>query len=87
MSPEFDFDKAIDRRGTASLKWERYTDSDIIPLWVADMDFASPPAIIRALHERVEHGISATACLPRPWRRRCRPCSDESMAGKSSGNG
>lgn len=53
----FDFDTIIDRRDTASLKWDRYRDRDIIPLWVADMDFPSPPAVIEALRERVAHGV------------------------------
>lgn len=53
----FDFDRVIDRRHTGSEKWDRYAGRDIIPLWVADMDFRSPPAVIEALHERVEHGI------------------------------
>lgn len=57
MNSEFDFDTIIDRRGTASEKWEKYQGRDIIPLWVADMDFRSPPAVIRALHERIEHGV------------------------------
>ncbi|MDR3630239.1 MAG: PatB family C-S lyase [Desulfocapsaceae bacterium] len=57
MSPSFDFDRLVDRHGTASLKWDRYQGRDIIPLWVADMDFASPPAVIKALQARVEHGI------------------------------
>ena len=35
----FDFDKMVERRGTASLKWEKYKDKDVIPMWVADMDF------------------------------------------------
>ena len=39
------------------MKWRRYADRDIIPLWVADMDFASPPAVLDALHERVSHGV------------------------------
>ncbi len=52
-----DFDSIIDRRNTASEKWDRYADRDIIPLWVADMDFRSPPAVIEALHQRVEHGV------------------------------
>jgi|GEM_PF-4498639 len=43
-----DFDSIIDRRNTASEKWDRYADRDIIPLWVADMDFRSPPAVIEA---------------------------------------
>ncbi len=53
----YDFDTPIDRRHTASLKWDRYKDPDVLPMWVADMDFKSPPAVIQALHERVDHGI------------------------------
>jgi len=53
----FDFDTPVERRNTASLKWDKYKDRDIIPLWVADMDFKSPPAVIEALHRRVEHGV------------------------------
>ncbi|HEY5976132.1 MAG TPA: PatB family C-S lyase [Geobacteraceae bacterium] len=53
----FDFDTVIDRRHTASEKWDRYQGRDVIPLWVADMDFRSPPAVIQALHERVAHGV------------------------------
>lgn len=54
---EFDFDREIDRTGTASLKWQRYQDRDILPLWVADTDFLSPPAVLAALRERVAHGV------------------------------
>ena len=53
----YDFDTPIDRRLTASLKWDRYKDPDVLPMWVADMDFKSPPQVIQALHERVDHGI------------------------------
>jgi cystathionine beta-lyase len=53
----FDFDSIIDRSATGSEKWNKYKGRDIIPLWVADMDFRSPPALIQALHERVEHGV------------------------------
>jgi cysteine-S-conjugate beta-lyase len=52
-----DFDEIIDRSGTSSEKWERYRGRDIIPLWVADMDFRSPPAIIESLQRRVSHGV------------------------------
>lgn len=52
-----DFDTIIDRSNTSSEKWDRYRGHDIIPLWVADMDFRTAPAIIEALHERVSHGI------------------------------
>jgi cystathionine beta-lyase len=53
----FDFDNPPARPGTDSQKWQKYEGRDILPLWVADMDFRSSPAIIAALHERVEHGI------------------------------
>lgn len=53
----FDFDKILDRRGTNSLKWNKYQGQDVIPLWVADMDFTAPPGVIEALHQRVEHGV------------------------------
>ena len=51
-----DFDTPIDRLGSDSIKWTKYA-ADVIPLWVADMDFTSPPAVLQALHERVAHGV------------------------------
>ncbi|HEY6009721.1 MAG TPA: PatB family C-S lyase [Geobacteraceae bacterium] len=60
----FDFDTVIDRRDTASVKWDKYQGRDIIPLWVADMDFPSPPAVIAALHERVSHGVFGYTSAP-----------------------
>jgi cysteine-S-conjugate beta-lyase len=57
MSTRFNFDIPVDRSSTASLKWDKYKGRDIIPLWVADMDFPSPPEVVEALHERVSHGI------------------------------
>ena len=53
----FDFDAPVERAGSDSTKWGRYAGRDIIPLWVADMDFAAPPAVVEALHRRVEHGV------------------------------
>jgi cystathionine beta-lyase len=50
------FDAIIDRRRTESEKW-RHFDPDVLPLWVADMDFRSPEPVIQALRERVEHGV------------------------------
>jgi len=52
----FDFDRVVDRRSTDSNKWRKFP-ADVLPLWVADMDFPSPPAVVRALHARVEHGF------------------------------
>ncbi len=51
------FDTPIDRRGSDSFKWGKYAGRDILPLWVADMDFAAPPAVLAALHRRIEHGV------------------------------
>lgn len=53
----FDFDRVVDRRATQSVKWDRYRGRDVLPLWVADMDFPAPPPVIEALARRVEHGI------------------------------
>lgn len=53
----FDFDHPPDRRGSDSVKWGRYAGRDVLPMWVADMDFAAPPCVIEALRERVEHGV------------------------------
>jgi len=60
----FDFDTPVERRGTASLKWEKYKDRDVIPLWVADMDFRSPPAIIKALQQHVTYGVFGYTIAP-----------------------
>ncbi|WP_286236789.1 MalY/PatB family protein [Neptuniibacter halophilus] len=61
---EKEFDRQVDRKGTASQKWEKYADRDILPMWVADTDFQAPPAVIQALHERIEHGIFGYTNVP-----------------------
>ena len=53
----FDFDQAPERRGTDSQKWQKYAGRDVLPLWVADMDFVSAPPILDALRARVDHGV------------------------------
>jgi cystathionine beta-lyase len=53
---KYDFNQVVERKGTDSIKWQRY-GNDVIPLWVADMDFVSPEPIVQALHERVDHRI------------------------------
>ena len=60
----YDFDTPLERRGTASLKWDKYKDKDIIPMWVADMDFRSPPAIIRAIQQRTAYGVFGYPLTP-----------------------
>ena len=52
----YNCDQIIDRRSTNSIKWNAYPE-DVLPLWVADMDFAAPEPITKALQKAVEHGI------------------------------
>jgi cystathionine beta-lyase len=65
---KYDFDKVVDRCGTESLKWvyprKVLGVEDAIPMWVADMDFESPPAVIEALRQRVEHGVFGYPLVP-----------------------
>lgn len=51
------FDEIVDRRGSGSYKWDSEPDPDVIPLWVADMDFRTAPVILDALRKRVEHDV------------------------------
>jgi cystathionine beta-lyase len=57
LSEAGDFDVIYNRAGTGSLKYDKYKGRDIIPMWVADMDFESPEAVKKALHKRIDHGI------------------------------
>jgi cystathionine beta-lyase len=52
----FDFDQLFDRHNTGSTKWSRYS-ADVLPMWVADMDFAAPPVVIAALQQRLLHPL------------------------------
>ncbi|MDR3299995.1 MAG: PatB family C-S lyase [Candidatus Accumulibacter sp.] len=61
---DFDFECVIDRRGGDSLKWNKYAGRDVLPLWVADMDFAAPPAIVAALERRIAHRVFGYG---KPW--------------------
>lgn len=58
------FDQPVVRRGTGCVKWDDHTQDDIIPLWVADMDFRTAPPIIEALQRRVSHGIFGYTHVP-----------------------
>lgn len=55
---KYNFDEIIPRRGTNSYKWDSAEDADVLPMWVADMDFRTAPPVVEALKKRVEHGIS-----------------------------
>ncbi|MBV6449153.1 PatB family C-S lyase [Nitrosomonas sp.] len=68
MSDAFDFDREIDRTGTHSVKYDSrlavFGKADVIPAWVADMDFAAPPAVTQALIERAQHPIYGYTVFP-----------------------
>lgn len=63
----FDFDHVIDRRESDSAKWH-YFGPDVLPMWVADMDFSAPPAVTEALQERVAHGVFGYGSDSKPLR-------------------
>lgn len=64
---EYDFSRPTDRRGTDSYKWDSAPEADIIPLWVADMDFETFPGITEALQRRVAHGIFGYTRVPEAY--------------------
>lgn len=64
---EYDFSRPTDRRGTDSYKWDSAPEADIIPLWVADMDFETFPCITEALQRRVAHGIFGYTRVPEAY--------------------
>ena len=59
----YDFNKEIERRGTDCVKWDEAAP-DVLPMWVADMDFQTAPCVIDALRRRVEHGVFGYALVP-----------------------
>lgn len=61
---KFDFDEILPRRGTNSYKWDSAADNDVLPMWVADMDFPTAPVIVDALRRRVEHGAFGYTKVP-----------------------
>ena len=60
----YDFDESIARRGSGSFKWDAAEDGDLLPMWVADMDFRAAPEIVAALARRVEHGVFGYTKVP-----------------------
>lgn len=61
---QHNFDEIIPRRGTNSYKWDSAANPDVLPMWVADMDFRTAPAVMKALKRRVEHGIFGYVRVP-----------------------
>ncbi len=68
---KYNFDEIIDRRGTESVKWdavsERWGRNDLLPMWVADMDFRTPPFVIEALRKRLEHEVLGYTFACEEW--------------------
>ena len=60
---DFNFDEIIERRGTDCAKWDLPVEN-VLPMWVADMDFLSAEPVIRALHERIDHGVFGYGLCP-----------------------
>lgn len=60
------FDRVVDRSGTGSEKWERYAGRDVLPMWVADMDFETAPVVVEAIERRVRHGVFGYTLPGRP---------------------
>lgn len=61
---EYDFDKIVSRRGTNSYKWDTLEEEGVLPMWVADMDFRTAPAVVRTIEQRAAHGIYGYTKVP-----------------------
>ena len=64
---KYNFDEIVPRRNSNSYKWDSATDDDVLPIWVADMDFRTAPPIIEALEKRVRHGIFGYTKVPQSY--------------------
>jgi cystathionine beta-lyase len=71
MTTAIDFDRFIDRRGTCSLKYDAanqvFGSHEVLPMWVADMDFASPDFILDTIRQRCDHGLLGYTITPPAW--------------------
>ena len=64
MTRAYNFNEIVPRRNTRSYKWDSAADADVLPMWVADMDFRTLPAVVEALQKRVAHGIFGYTKVP-----------------------
>lgn len=64
MATKYNFDEIIDRRGTNSVKWDLASDAEVLPMWVADMDFKTAPEITEAILKKVSHGVFGYGLTP-----------------------
>lgn len=61
---KYDFDEIVPRRHTNSYKWDSAADAGVLPMWVADMDFRTAPAVVEAVRKRAEHGVFGYTRVP-----------------------
>ena len=64
---KYNFDEIISRRGTNSYKWDSSADADVLPMWVADMDFRTAPFVIEALKKRLQHEVLGYTFACKEW--------------------
>lgn len=64
---KYNFDEIIIRRSTGCVKWDEMPSDEVIPLWVADMDFKAAPAIQKAIRKRAEHGVFGYTLVEEPY--------------------
>ena len=57
MAMTYDFDAVVDRSHSDSVKWRKYAGKDVLPLWIADMDFPAPPPVLAAIRQRLDEGV------------------------------
>ena len=61
---KYDFDEIIDRQNTINKKWLKYDDPEVIPMWIADMDFSCPEEILDPIRQRINQGVFGYADAP-----------------------
>ena len=64
---KYNFDEIIPRRNSNSVKWDLVANDDVLPMWVADMDFRTTPSVISALEKRVQHGVFGYTKVPQAY--------------------
>lgn len=84
---KYDFDTVVPRRGTNSYKWDSMPREDILPMWVADMDFCTAPAVTDAIRKRAEPAFSVIHGFRIPIMRRLQTGLNAATAGRLIRNG
>ena len=81
------FNQPVKRRGTGCVKWDAMPADDVIPMWVADMDFAVAPAIQKAIKDRAAHPVFGYTLVPDSYYERSSSGSNVATDGRSSATG